>query len=395
MKNKGFSLVELIVVIAIMAILVGVAVPVYSSYIEKSQISKDKQTVDEVAHALQVYYTANIASNPDGLAGYVVLTQKGTNSYGDDVGAAAMEAIFGANWATDLSLSYDGWTNDGLLNYVLSNAESAGLVADSTFLTTATPDGLMNAVTNLTDAATTVIKAYGNGGSGVADKLEDVVGTEFVEKLNATGVTPDDEEYETVVSNMLVGHFANIMSQGDPDEVANDQISGLALQYATMYAYCETIGDTTTMEKVDTYLASSTSLSQLSSDALSTFVQNNCEDEFVNGYTAYLVGEFDGEGNQISVGKGTSDISAALEILGAVSHISGSYSDAETLSDPKLFSSEKVSEQLNNYIGAIKAVAQMDEAAITALGQVEDDAVVIFISADGAISVVPNAVYEK
>ena len=30
MNNKGFSLVELIVVIAIMAILVGVAVPVYT-----------------------------------------------------------------------------------------------------------------------------------------------------------------------------------------------------------------------------------------------------------------------------------------------------------------------------------------------------------------------------
>ena len=34
-KNKGFSLVELIIVIAIMAILVGIMVPVLMHFIEK------------------------------------------------------------------------------------------------------------------------------------------------------------------------------------------------------------------------------------------------------------------------------------------------------------------------------------------------------------------------
>ena len=51
MKNKGFSLVELIVVIAIMAILVGVAVPVYSSYIEKANAAKDEQLLGEINSA--------------------------------------------------------------------------------------------------------------------------------------------------------------------------------------------------------------------------------------------------------------------------------------------------------------------------------------------------------
>ena len=36
-KDKGFSLIELIIVIAIMAVLVGVAAPLYVGYVEKSE----------------------------------------------------------------------------------------------------------------------------------------------------------------------------------------------------------------------------------------------------------------------------------------------------------------------------------------------------------------------
>ena len=59
MKNKGFSLVELIVVIAIMAILVGVAVPVYTSYIEKANAAKDEQLLGEINSAFAVVLAGN------------------------------------------------------------------------------------------------------------------------------------------------------------------------------------------------------------------------------------------------------------------------------------------------------------------------------------------------
>ncbi len=42
-NNKGFSLVELIVVIAIMAVLVGVLAPQFIKYVEKSRESTDIQ----------------------------------------------------------------------------------------------------------------------------------------------------------------------------------------------------------------------------------------------------------------------------------------------------------------------------------------------------------------
>ncbi|MBR4207101.1 MAG: type II secretion system protein [Lachnospiraceae bacterium] len=51
-KNKGFSLVELIIVIAIMAILVGVMAPQLIKYIEKSKVSADTQSADSVHTAI-------------------------------------------------------------------------------------------------------------------------------------------------------------------------------------------------------------------------------------------------------------------------------------------------------------------------------------------------------
>ena len=50
-NNKGFSLVELIVVIAIMAVLVGVLAPTLIGNIEKSRESKDLQNLDTIRQA--------------------------------------------------------------------------------------------------------------------------------------------------------------------------------------------------------------------------------------------------------------------------------------------------------------------------------------------------------
>ena len=39
LNNKGFSLIELIIVVAIMAVLIGVLAPQYLKYVEKSRVS--------------------------------------------------------------------------------------------------------------------------------------------------------------------------------------------------------------------------------------------------------------------------------------------------------------------------------------------------------------------
>ncbi len=54
MNNKGFSLVELIIVIAIMAILIAVLAPQYLRYVEKSRLQSDNSALGEVANAAKV-----------------------------------------------------------------------------------------------------------------------------------------------------------------------------------------------------------------------------------------------------------------------------------------------------------------------------------------------------
>ena len=59
MNNKGFSLVELIIVIAIMAVLIGVLAPAYLQYVEKSKKTNDCTTIGSVMDAIEI-----IAADP-------------------------------------------------------------------------------------------------------------------------------------------------------------------------------------------------------------------------------------------------------------------------------------------------------------------------------------------
>lgn len=64
MNDKGFSLVELIIVIAIMAILLVVLAPQYLKYVERSRNSTDLQNATEIVTALQIYAGDPEATTP-------------------------------------------------------------------------------------------------------------------------------------------------------------------------------------------------------------------------------------------------------------------------------------------------------------------------------------------
>ncbi len=76
-KREGFTLVELIVVIAILGILAGIAIPVYSGYIKKANEAADMQLLDSVNTAAQF---AVMDNNANGRVTKITVTPGATAS---------------------------------------------------------------------------------------------------------------------------------------------------------------------------------------------------------------------------------------------------------------------------------------------------------------------------
>lgn len=62
-NNKGFSLIELIIVIAIIAVLIGILVPEFLKYVEKSKRQADLATVREIFNVINLLNTEYVTFN--------------------------------------------------------------------------------------------------------------------------------------------------------------------------------------------------------------------------------------------------------------------------------------------------------------------------------------------
>ena len=74
-NNKGFSLVELIVVVAIMAVLMGILVPTLVKNVEKSKKQKDTSAVEEIRTTMVTNLADPLYSDLE-----ATITYNGTNS---------------------------------------------------------------------------------------------------------------------------------------------------------------------------------------------------------------------------------------------------------------------------------------------------------------------------
>lgn len=107
-NNKGFSLVELIVVVAIMAVLLGVLVPTLVRHIETSKQSKDLDGVAEIRNSMEIALANEKFSDLD-----VVFTCSGTVTVTRD--ATTIGTASGAD-ASAVSADYVNEVLDNLKN---------------------------------------------------------------------------------------------------------------------------------------------------------------------------------------------------------------------------------------------------------------------------------------
>ncbi len=86
MLKNGFSLIELIIVVAIIGILTSIVYPSYSDYVRRANRSDAKIILTELAQRQERYFTENLryAGNFTDLTNSVVAAGTGVSVYVDD-----------------------------------------------------------------------------------------------------------------------------------------------------------------------------------------------------------------------------------------------------------------------------------------------------------------------
>jgi len=110
-NNKGFSLVELIIVIAIMAVLIGVLAPQFIKYVERSRESTDLQNVEEVKTAVEAWVSDNGENATDDIA--VSMTTSGLSVTGPSDIMDANKGLPSYGIDTNKKLKSSKWVNGG------------------------------------------------------------------------------------------------------------------------------------------------------------------------------------------------------------------------------------------------------------------------------------------
>ena len=255
-QAEGFTLVELIVVIAILAILGGVAVPAYSGYVEKANKQADISLISDVRQALELAGYSGLFAEGD--SGTVVLSTTGATGHGEKT-ATAMEKVFGESWAGN-KLKYDGWNNNGvsfnestygqggeeridsLLGTVsgLSGALGKFLDSDDEAVLNSVGDGFHSYLGGLGISAATDPTAAGNAAvlyaaqntQGKGDAIQKAISD--AQNKTYEGVTFGSEDWAKAMTNEMMNNLTGELGMA----------GGMAAMYAYAEAFCQNSNNT-------------------------------------------------------------------------------------------------------------------------------------------------------
>lgn len=377
-KNAGFTLVELVVVIAILGILAGVGTVAYSGYVKRAGQAADEALIEEVKYALTLgVYAGNY---PAGDLGLVVLSGSGAaaencleDADGNEIKAVddMLEAAFGADWETALTLKSD-LTGGAYADYsaVIGSVKDAGekdyaeSVPDSTFYTVGSTDDLMGEVTGVVSGFAEALADL-----STVDVLTKLWGTEF--KAVTSGM--DYATNETLTANLTVWAAANSIAgaadstrekwiatwsdQGSAGfsvasgDTASGMVAPAVLYYAKLNALAKYAdskdSECSALEVFNNSLGTLKNATDSSGffDALGT-IEKNLKREIPPG----TVSEY------YTSGQAETDAKAFVATMGALNSLEGSYVTQDNLSslaDTAFFSENPaVSELLTYFVRA-------------------------------------------
>lgn len=112
--QKGFTLIELMIVVAIIGILAAVAIPAYQNYIAKSQVSRVMGELGSLKTAVEAcVLDGKDAATCTGSWGATTSNLLGTQAaltLDQTTGSATIVGVFGGNAAADIKTKTLTWT---------------------------------------------------------------------------------------------------------------------------------------------------------------------------------------------------------------------------------------------------------------------------------------------
>jgi len=341
---EGFTLVELIVVIAILAILGGVALPAYSGYITKANKQADISLLGDIEHALELaYYNGDLSSD----VGYLIISPESAEDNAviydtENSGVVlAMQKTFGSGWEDMMQLKYNGW---GVTSMTMS-AEQAKNVVDSAYVKNYTPGELMSQVSALTTAVdglstgsvTIDLKNMYNYGDG-KNAIDDVIKEYYGESKTWDDFNSQEQ------SNLLVLATASSINN-KTGASANSTISDFAL--LTAFAAED-------QEFNVAYQNFQTAISNVDPDKEQSEV-----DQIKSAYGVLLDAAADNDYETWKNNNSATNSAAFTEIMKGVGNAMKGNKDGilGDLSNPDMFTSGVGSQLYNDYLSAAYAIA--------------------------------------
>lgn len=387
-KSEGFTLVELIVVIAILGILAGVGTVGYSGYIKKANMAADEQLASGIANALQLHAYGNVLPNGTHC---VVMTDQGITAEGE--ADAAMKAVYGAAYS-QMSLQYNNW-------YPGMGAGSASIsVLNSTYVT---QTGTTNLLSKVQKCTTGLSEFAGSMGSGAYTSLRDLLDTEqnddfFTNYLKDAGYdTTGTIETEALanatvfsVADYVTANKATVLDNFVLDESGNNYLDASALDYsgtggmiydiACWYASLEALssymGDDFKKEFGEIEMSDNDATATLQSmtNAYNKILEMSGDAAYADKFEAYYAPAEGQTKSQAEI-----DAEAFVAMMSTVKDMKGDYASKDALGDGGLMTGGSISTALESYVKNAQMAGDAGVAGQVAGGTYEGSSALVYL----------------